>query len=173
MFIISINTCRLIFFIFFIHVCILNFTDGTLSSCTGISLTILKILSCVFRIKFLYPLLLCLIILVQVLRIPILNFRIQHPRNSEPLKYPLLRPQKVKNIRISKRQTPPISEQKSFSRWCPLIREPTVFNLYFMTGVFPSVLKTANIIPVFKKDSILDYSNYGPISLLSNIEKNT
>ena len=36
-----------------------------------------------------------------------------------------------------------------------------------MTGVFPSVLKTAKALPVFKKDSKLDYSNYGLISLLS------
>ena len=47
------------------------------------------------------------------------------------------------------------------------------FNLSFMTGVFLSVLKTAKVVPVFKKDSKLDYSNYRPISLLSNIEKNT
>ena len=40
-----------------------------------------------------------------------------------------------------------------------------------MNGVFPSVLKTAKVVPVFKKDSKLDYSNYHPISLLSNIEK--
>ena len=40
-----------------------------------------------------------------------------------------------------------------------------------MTGVFPSVLKTAKVVPVFKKDSKLDYSNYCPISLLSSIEK--
>ena len=40
-----------------------------------------------------------------------------------------------------------------------------------MTGVFPSVLKTAKVVPVFKKDSKLDYSNYRPISLLSNIEQ--
>ena len=40
-----------------------------------------------------------------------------------------------------------------------------------MTSVFPSVLKTAKVIPVFKKDSKLDYSNYRPIALLSNIEK--
>ena len=40
-----------------------------------------------------------------------------------------------------------------------------------MTGVFSSVLKTAKAFPVFKKDSKLDYSNYCPISLLSNIEK--
>ena len=46
-----------------------------------------------------------------------------------------------------------------------------LFNLSFITGVFPSVLKTAKVVPVFKKDSKLDYSNYRPIFLLSNIEK--
>ena len=40
-----------------------------------------------------------------------------------------------------------------------------------MTGISPSVLKTAKVVPVFKKDSKLDYSNYRPISLLSNVEK--
>ena len=40
-----------------------------------------------------------------------------------------------------------------------------------MAGVFPSVLKTAKVVPIFKKDSKLNYSNYRPISLLSNIEK--
>ena len=40
-----------------------------------------------------------------------------------------------------------------------------------MTGISPSVLKIAKVVPVFKKDSKLDYSNYRPISLLSNIEK--
>ena len=40
-----------------------------------------------------------------------------------------------------------------------------------MTGVFPSVLKTTKVVPVFKKVSKLDYSNYCPISLLSNIGK--
>ena len=40
-----------------------------------------------------------------------------------------------------------------------------------MTDIFPSVLKTAKVVPVFKKHSKLDYSNYCPISLLPNIEK--
>ena len=48
---------------------------------------------------------------------------------------------------------------------------PDLFNLSFKTGVFLSVLKTAKVIPIFKKDSKLDCSNYRPISLLSNIEK--
>ena len=46
-----------------------------------------------------------------------------------------------------------------------------LFNLSFKSGVFPSVLKTAKVIPISKKDSKLDSSNYCPISLLSNIEK--
>ena len=46
-----------------------------------------------------------------------------------------------------------------------------LFNLSFITGVFPSVLKTVKVAPVFKKDSKLDYSNHYPISLLSNVEK--
>ena len=44
----------------------------------------------------------------------------------------------------------------------------SLLNLSFITDVFPSVLKTAKVVPVFKK---LGYSNYHPISLLSNIDK--
>ena len=47
-----------------------------------------------------------------------------------------------------------------------------IYSTSFLTGVFPSVLKTAKVVPAFKKDSKLDYSNYRPISLLPNIEKN-
>ena len=41
----------------------------------------------------------------------------------------------------------------------------------FLTEQFPSVLKTAKVIPVYKNQSKADYANYRPISLLSNIEK--
>ena len=41
----------------------------------------------------------------------------------------------------------------------------------FLTGIFPSVPKTAKVFPSFKKDSKLEYSYYHPVSLLSNIEK--
>ena len=40
-----------------------------------------------------------------------------------------------------------------------------------MTGVFPSILKSVRVVPVFQKDSKLGYINYHPISLLPNIEK--
>ena len=45
------------------------------------------------------------------------------------------------------------------------------FNISFSSGAFASMLKTAKVIPVYKKDSKLDFSHYRPISLLSNIEK--
>ena len=46
-----------------------------------------------------------------------------------------------------------------------------LFNLSFSSGSFPSILKTAKVVPVFKKGSKLDCRNYRPISLLSNVEK--
>ena len=45
------------------------------------------------------------------------------------------------------------------------------FNLFFMTGAFPSVLKTAKVVPAFKKDSKLDYSNYRPIPCYQILKK--
>ena len=45
-----------------------------------------------------------------------------------------------------------------------------IFNISFSSGIFPSLLKTAKVIPVHEKDSKLDFSNYRPISLLSNTE---
>ena len=46
-----------------------------------------------------------------------------------------------------------------------------LFNLSFSSGVFPSILKTAKVIPVHKKLSKLECSNYRPISILSNLDK--
>ena len=46
-----------------------------------------------------------------------------------------------------------------------------LFNLSFSEGVFPSILKTCKVIPIYKKDLQLNCSNYRPISLLSSIDK--
>ena len=46
----------------------------------------------------------------------------------------------------------------------------TICNLYFFTGIFPTILKTAKVIPIHKKYSKLEVSNYRSISLLSNID---
>ena len=43
-----------------------------------------------------------------------------------------------------------------------------LFNQSFSSGIFPSILKTSKIIPIYKK---LECSNFRPISLLSNIDK--
>ena len=54
-----------------------------------------------------------------------------------------------------------------------IIAKPPVYliNLFFSTGVFPDLLKIANIIPAFKKGDSQDYNNYRPISLTSNLGK--
>ena len=46
-----------------------------------------------------------------------------------------------------------------------------IYLISFSSGSFPSILKTAKVVPVFKKGSKLDCCNYLPISLLSNVEK--
>lgn len=46
-----------------------------------------------------------------------------------------------------------------------------IINLIFKTSVFPSSLKKAKVIPVFKKGDRLSISNYRPISILPTISK--
>ena len=46
-----------------------------------------------------------------------------------------------------------------------------IFSVSFSTGFFPTILKIAKAVPIHKKHSKLVYSNYQPISLLSNLEK--
>ena len=46
-----------------------------------------------------------------------------------------------------------------------------LFNLSFTTDTFQTILKTAKVIPIYKKDSKLDFVNYRPISLLSNLDE--
>ena len=46
-----------------------------------------------------------------------------------------------------------------------------LFNLFFSTGTFPTILKMAKVIPIYKKDSKLDFINYCPLSFLSNLDK--
>ena len=46
-----------------------------------------------------------------------------------------------------------------------------IFNISFLTGQFPSVLKIAKVIPIHKKQSKVHFANSRPISILSNTEK--
>ena len=46
-----------------------------------------------------------------------------------------------------------------------------IFNALFETGIFPSRMKIAKVIPIYKKGSHLDANNYRPISLLPVLSK--
>ena len=56
---------------------------------------------------------------------------------------------------------------------CSILSKPLVklIDISFSEGIFPDLLKYANVIPVFKKGDNLDYNNYKQISLISNIGK--
>ena len=56
---------------------------------------------------------------------------------------------------------------------CSVLSKPLakLINFSFSEGILPELLKFAKVIPVFKKDDNLDYSNYRPIYLISNIGK--
>ena len=45
------------------------------------------------------------------------------------------------------------------------------FNLSITTGIYPSQLKIAKVIPIFKKGDPKSLNNYRPISILSTINK--
>ena len=44
-----------------------------------------------------------------------------------------------------------------------------LINRSFHNGVFPNILKRAEVIPIFKSESRVACNNYRPISLLSNL----
>ena len=46
-----------------------------------------------------------------------------------------------------------------------------IFNQSLHTGIFPDKFKLAKVIPLYKKGSLNDISNYRPISLLPSISK--
>ena len=46
-----------------------------------------------------------------------------------------------------------------------------LFNLSFTTGTFLTLLKTTKVIPLHKKDSKSNFTNYRPISLLPSLDK--
>jgi hypothetical protein len=54
----------------------------------------------------------------------------------------------------------------------PILQSLTnVLSLSFSQGVFPSELKTAKVIPIFKNDNPMYFTNYRPISVLSTFSK--
>jgi hypothetical protein len=53
------------------------------------------------------------------------------------------------------------------------INEPLTYicNLSLNQGVFPDILKIANVIPLYKKDDPMSFNNYRPVSLLCSLSK--
>ena len=46
-----------------------------------------------------------------------------------------------------------------------------IFNLSFSCGIFPDHMKIAKIIPIFKNGQKTEFTNYRPISILSQFSK--
>ena len=59
------------------------------------------------------------------------------------------------------------------SRIAPHVAKPLghIFNLSLSTDIIPSELNIAKVIPLFKNGNNLDFSNYRPISLVSQFSK--
>ena len=76
----------------------------------------------------------------------------------------------LKNNKASGPNSIPTSIFKNFrkSLSVPLAE---IINLSFNEGKFPAQLKSANVIPDFKKGDKLEVNNYRPISLISNNSK--
>ena len=79
----------------------------------------------------------------------------------------------IRSLHENKAQGPysiPTNFLKLLSPSCSEIFS-SIFNSCMSSGIYPSCLKTAKVIPVFKKNSPLDPCNYRPISILSNVNK--
>ena len=79
----------------------------------------------------------------------------------------------IKNLKNNKSTGPSIIPTKFLKLFQTSLSQPIslIANICFSTGNFSSALKTANAIPVFKKDDHTLCSNYRPIFLLFNISK--
>ena len=90
-----------------------------------------------------------------------------NPTNAEEVLCEII---KLKNNKSIGSSSIPLKFLKLFKT---TLSEPIslIANISFSTGTFPSTLKTANVIPIYKKDDHTVCNNYRPISLLSNISK--
>ena len=79
----------------------------------------------------------------------------------------------MKLLKNNKAIGPQSIPTKLFKTFTKTLSEPLAnfINLSFIKGVFPNVLKTAQILPTFKKGGKTEMNNYRPISIISNVSK--
>ena len=77
----------------------------------------------------------------------------------------------IKELQDKKARDPSSIPSKILKNNKDVLSKPLcdLINLVFVSGTFPQQLKTAKIIPVYKKGDHLDCKNYCLIFLLSNI----
>ena len=79
----------------------------------------------------------------------------------------------ILNLNLGKSTGPNSIPTLMLKHTSKIISKPlmTVINNSLLSGVFPDMFKIAQVIPIFKKGSKLESSNYRPISLLSNLSR--
>ena len=79
----------------------------------------------------------------------------------------------ISNLKNNKSTGPNSIPTKILKLTKKIISEPlcNIINISFNTGVFPESMKSAKVIPIFKKGDETQITNYRPISVLSNISK--
>ena len=81
--------------------------------------------------------------------------------------------QQIKTLKNNKAVGPQSIPTKLFKMFSEALSKPLtdLINLSFSKGIFPDVLKLAQVIALFKKGEKTDKNNYRPISLISNVSK--
>ena len=79
----------------------------------------------------------------------------------------------LKNIKINKATGHDLLPPKLLKLWSPILCYPLCFilNMCFTSGMFPDILKQAEICPIFKKGDVMNVCNYRPVSILPNVSK--
>ncbi|KAI5730836.1 hypothetical protein M8J77_000566 [Diaphorina citri] len=108
---------------------------------------------------------------------PASSVRLDVPDHSDFLKLPLISPD---DVLLQIRKLKPslsvgVDKIPAFIiKGCGNVLSPilaTLFNKSLEVGVFPSSWKTAVVVPIFKKGSKFDVSNYRPVALLPVLSK--
>ena len=79
----------------------------------------------------------------------------------------------LKNIKINKATGHDLLPSKLLKPWSPSLCYPLCYklNMSFTSGMFPDILKQAEICPIFKKGDVMNVCNYRPVSILPIVSK--